>query len=242
MRVPFLGDRRGGPEEAGDPDEWDEVPIYTTIKRTAEPWVIKAFNLHAVGVEHVPLEGGAVLASNHASYFDPVFLGAVLPRPVRYMAKSDLFRHPLLRAFFTRAGQVKIDRVSGGNQAAVNTCVRLVEQDRIVGVFPEGTRSMDGKLRPGRTGVARVALRTGAPIIPAALTSHEVLPKFARFPNLDKPLVIAVGEPLRFEGMAEAATDRATCRKVTDEVMSEIARLLEVARTRQAALVYEEDA
>lgn len=231
MRLPWTADRA--------PDEWREVPIYTNARRIIAPIVRRAFDVEVIGREHVPPTGGVILASNHASFLDPFVVGCTLDRPIRYMAKSDLFRHPLTDAFFTSAGQVKVDRAAGGNEAAVDALVRVVEQGRVAGIYPEGSRSPDGRLGRGRTGVARVALRTGAPVVPLAVTSDDVMPKHARFPHVEKQVVVVIGEPLRYEGMAELAHDRATCRKVTDEVMSEIARLLEVARTHRARLAYE---
>lgn len=218
-------------------EEWRDVPVYAGIKRFAGRWVKEGFDIDAEGTEHVPMEGGAIVASNHASWFDPVFLGAVVDRPIHWMAKADLFRHPVTAFIFQKAGQVKVDRVSGGNQAAVDTCVDLAGQGRLVGVFPEGSRSIDGSLRRGRTGVARVALRSGLPVLPVALNSYDVLPKHAKMPTLDDPLVVQIGEPFQFEDRAEQATDRDVCRKLTDEIMSEIGRLLELARTRRERLV-----
>lgn len=221
-------------------EEWKEVPIYTGIKQLAGPWVEDGFDIHAEGADNVPEDDGVIVASNHASWFDPVFLGAVLERPVRWMAKADLFRHPLSAYVFENAGQIKVDRISGGNQAAVDRCVELVEEGRVVGIFPEGTRSIDGSLRRGRTGVARVAMRSEKPVLPVAMNSYDVLPKRSTVPALDQPLVVQVGEPIRFEGMAEQVLDRDARRKVTDEVMAEIARLLERARTRREAIALED--
>lgn len=235
MRLPFVGEILGGPDE-----EWREVPIYTGLKRILERPIGEVFDIHAEGADRMPDDDGVILASNHASWFDPVFLGAVLERPVRWMAKADLFRHPLSAYVFENAGQIKVDRISGGNQAAVDRCVELVEEGRVVGIFPEGTRSIDGSLRRGRTGVARVAMRSEKPVLPVAMNSYDVLPKRSTVPALDQPLVVQVGEPIRFEGMAEQVLDRDARRKVTDEVMAEIARLLERARTRREAIALED--
>lgn len=235
MDLPALGDLFGGEDE-----EWREVPIYAGLKALTGPWIREGFDVTPQGLEHIPEREGFVLASNHASWFDPMFLGSVLERPVHWMAKATLFRHPTLEWFFRKAGQIKVDRVSGGNQAAVDRSVELVDEGRIVGVFPEGARSLDGSLRRGRTGVARIALRTEAPVVPVAMNSYDVFPKHAKVPDLDQPLVVQIGEPRRYEGMADRVSDRTVCRKVTDEVMSEIGRLLEKARTRREALILED--
>lgn len=218
-------------------EEWKEVPIYTGIKQLAGPWVEDGFDIHAEGADNVPEDDGVIVASNHASWFDPVFLGAAVDRPIRWMAKAELFRHPVLDFFFSKAGQVKVDRVSGGNQAAVDRCVELTREGRVVGIFPEGTRSINGAVRRGKTGVARVALRSGKPVVPVAMNSYDVLPKHAKMPNIDQPLVVQIGEPLVYEDMQDMVEDRNVCRKVTDEIMGEVARLLERARTRRESLV-----
>lgn len=223
------------------PAEWQEVPIYTTIKKLAGRWVEEGFDIDARGAENVPDEGGVVIASNHASWFDPVFVGAAIDRPIHWMAKATLFRHPITDFFFRKAGQIRVDRVAGGNQAAVNRSVELAENDRAVGIFPEGSRSIDGSLRRGRTGVARVALRSEAPVVPVGVNSYDVLPKHAVMPNLDQPLAVEIGEPFRYEGMADRVGERTVCRKVTDEIMDEVGRLLERARTRGRSLRLGED-
>lgn len=220
-------------------EEWAEVPVYNVIKSFAGPFVGTSFDIEAEGLEHVPDEGGAILASNHASWLDPVFLGLVLDRPVHWMAKASLFRHPLLEDFFRKAGQIKVDRVSGGNQAAVDRSVELAESGRLSGIFPEGGRTIDGSLRPGRTGVARVAMRSERPVVPVALTSYEVLPKHRVVPHFDEPLVVKFGEPRTYEGMADRVEENTVRRKITDEIMDTIGRLLEQARTERDRIAYE---
>jgi 1-acyl-sn-glycerol-3-phosphate acyltransferase len=219
-----------------DSTEWREVPVYRVLKQIGEPIINQSFELHQEGLEHVPDEGGAILASNHASWFDPVFIGEAIDRPVHWMAKASLFRNPLMATFFRKAGQVKVDRVSGGNQQAVDKCVELSTSGRLVGIFAEGSRSIDGSLRRGRTGVARVALRSGQPLIPLALTSYSVLPKHATVPNLDTPLVVRAGEPIQYEGMSDRVDDSTLTRKITDEIMDAIGRELEKARTQRDRL------
>jgi 1-acyl-sn-glycerol-3-phosphate acyltransferase len=223
-----------------NPQEWEEVPVYEVLKRLASRPVQESFDVEARGLANVPDEGGGVIASNHASWFDPVFLGSVLDRPVHWMAKAGLFRNPITETFFEKAGQIKVDRISGGNQAAVDKSVELAREGRLSGIFPEGSRTIDGSLRRGRTGVARVAMRSGQPVVPVALTSYSILPKHARVPNLDDPLVINAGEPMVYHGVEDRVGDVDLYRKITDEVMDEIGRLLEQARTLQRQLAYDE--
>jgi 1-acyl-sn-glycerol-3-phosphate acyltransferase len=222
--------------------EWEDVPVYTVVKRLVSRPVEDTFDIRTRGLDRIPNEGGAVLAANHASWFDPVFLGAVVDRPVHWMAKADLFRNPLTESFFEKAGQIKVDRISGGNEAAVDESVELARQGRVSGIFPEGSRTIDGSLRRGRTGVARVAVRSGRPVVPVALTSYSVLPKHARVPDLDKPLVIKVGDPMVYQGLEDRVGDVDLYRKITDEIMDEVGRLLEQARTLRDQAAYEASA
>lgn len=241
--APYRGSMGFLPFGLGSSDrssEWEEVPVYEVIKRVVSRPVEETFDIEAHGLDRIPDAGGGVIAANHASWFDPVFLGAVIDRPVHWMAKAGLFRNPITEAFFKKAGQIKVDRISGGNEAAVDKSVELAREGRLSGIFPEGSRTIDGSLRRGRTGVARVAIRSGRPVVPVALTSYSILPKHSRVPNLDEPLVIKVGEPLAYQGMEDRVGDVDLYRKITDEIMAEIGRLLEQARTERDRLVYEE--
>jgi 1-acyl-sn-glycerol-3-phosphate acyltransferase len=189
-------------------------PILLSIFR---PWV--------VGLENVPRSGPVVLASNHLSFIDSIFLPLVVPRPVVFLAKSEYFTGKGLkgwatRVFFQAAGQLPIDRSGGkASEASLNTGLKVLTDGSILGIYPEGTRSPDGKLYRGRTGVARMVLESGVPVVPVAMIGTEhVMPIGTRLPKVRR-IGIIIGEPIdftRFEGMEG---DRFVLRSVTDELV-----------------------
>lgn len=189
------------------------------------------FRPWADGIENVPREGPVILASNHLSYSDWLFMPLVVPRRVTFVAKAEYFESPglkgwLKKKFFAGSGQVPIDRTSGSTAAgAIQTQLRLLSEGRVCGIYPEGTRSHDGKLYRGRTGVARLALDANAQVIPVAVTGTDtVAPPGKIFGRFARPGV-RFGQPLdfgRYEGLQE---DRYILRAITDEVMYEIMSL-----------------
>ncbi|MGR2753572.1 lysophospholipid acyltransferase family protein [Agromyces arachidis] len=197
-------------------------PILLAIFR---PWVI--------GLEHVPKQGPLILASNHLSFIDSIFLPLVVDRPVVFLAKSEYFTGTGLkgwatRLFFQAAGQLPIDRSGGkASEASLNTGLRVLREGRILGIYPEGTRSPDGRLYRGRTGVARMVLEAGVPVVPVAMIgTAEVMPIGTRLPKVRR-VGIVFGEALdfsRFEGMEG---DRFVLRSVTDELVYDLRALSE---------------
>lgn len=195
-------------------------PILLAIFR---PWV--------VGLEHVPKQGPVILASNHLSFIDSIFLPLVVDRPVVFLAKSEYFTGKGLkgwatRLFFQAANQLPIDRSGGkASEASLNTGLRVLSEGRILGIYPEGTRSPDGRLYRGRTGVARMVLEAGVPVVPVAMIgTAEVMPIGTRVPKVRR-VGIVFGEALdfsRFEGMEG---DRFVLRSVTDELVYDLRAL-----------------
>ena len=195
-------------------------PLLWTVFR---PWV--------KGVEDIPRTGPAIVVCNHVSFVDSVFLPLVLPRQMSFLAKSDYFTGKgvkgfITRTFMTAAGQLPIDRTGGkASEASLNTGLRVISEGRLLGIYPEGTRSPDGRMYRGRTGVARMVLEAQVPVIPAAVVgTREVMPLGAKFPTV-KRVGIIVGKPLdfsRFEGMEG---DRFVLRAITDEIIYEMNRL-----------------
>ena len=195
------------------------------IKLLFRPWV--------EGEENLPVEGAAILASNHLSFSDSIFLPLVVSRRVTFLAKSDYFtgrgiKGRLTAAFFKGVGQLPVDRSGGkASNAALSSGLRVVNRGDLLGVYPEGTRSPDGRLYRGRTGVARMALEAGVPVIPVAMIGTDkaqptgkVIPRIMR-------IGVRVGKPLdfsRYEGMED---DRFVLRSITDEVMYELMLLSE---------------
>jgi len=189
------------------------------------------FRPRAEGAQNVPVEGPAVLASNHLSYADWLFMPLTLPRRVTFVAKAEYFTGPglkgwLQKTFFSGAGQVPIDR-SGASAAegALSAAKRILDEGDLFGIYPEGTRSHDGRLYRGKTGVARLALETGVPVIPVAVLGTDVVaPPGKKFGTFTRP-VVRFGKPLDFSRYEGMENDRYILRSITDEIMYEIMRL-----------------
>ena len=189
------------------------------------------FRPRVEGEEHVPEIGPAILASNHLSYADWLFMPLTLPRRVTFVAKAEYFTTPGIkgwfqRKFFSGAGQVPIDR-GGANAAegALSSAKRILDAGELFGIYPEGTRSLDGRLYRGRTGVARLALETGVPVIPVAVLGTDVVaPPGKKFGAVTRPSV-RFGRPLDFSRYEGLENDRYILRSITDEIMYEIMRL-----------------
>jgi 1-acyl-sn-glycerol-3-phosphate acyltransferase len=192
------------------------------------PAVTAAFRPRAEGTENVPATGAAILASNHLSAADWIFMPLQLKRRVTFLAKAEYFtgkgvKGALQRAFFTGAGQVPIDRSSASAaENAVQTGMRMLQQGKLLGIYPEGTRSPDGRLFRGKTGVARMALETGAPVIPVAMVYSKKRLPFGRSITRVR---VRFGKPLDFSRYEGLAGDRFVERSITDEVMYEIMTL-----------------
>lgn len=193
------------------------------LRLVFRPWVR--------GMENIPSSGPVILASNHLSFSDSIFLPLQSRRPVVFLAKSEYFtgkgiKGALVRWFFKATGQLSIDRSGGkASEASLNTGLSVLSQGLVLGIYPEGTRSPDGKLYRGRTGIARMALESKVSVIPVAMIDTEkVQPIGKRFPRIRR-VGIVVGSPLdftRFDGMEG---DRIVLRAVTDEIMYELAKL-----------------
>ncbi|MFL6131951.1 MAG: lysophospholipid acyltransferase family protein [Nocardioidaceae bacterium] len=189
------------------------------------------FRPRTEGAEHVPAEGPAILASNHLSYADWLFMPLTLPRRVTFVAKAEYFTSPGVKGwfqkkFFSGAGQVPIDR-SGATAAegALSAAKRILREGGLFGIYPEGTRSHDGRLYRGKTGVARLALEMKVPVIPIAVIGTDVVaPPGKKFGEMTRPLV-RFGKPLDFSRYEGLENDRFILRSITDEIMYEIMRL-----------------
>ncbi|GAA4680137.1 lysophospholipid acyltransferase family protein [Streptomyces youssoufiensis] len=202
-----------------------KLSIGGSLKLAFRPWV--------EGLENIPAEGPAILASNHLSFSDSFFLPAMLDRKVTFIAKAEYFTSPGLKgrmtaAFFKGVGQLPVDRsgARGAGEAAIKSGIEVLERGELFGIYPEGTRSPDGRLYRGKPGgLARVALATGAPVIPVAMIDTEkIQPPGKVMPKLMRP-GIRIGKPLDFSRYHGMDGDRFILRSVTDEVMYEIMKL-----------------
>ncbi|HEY7045237.1 MAG TPA: lysophospholipid acyltransferase family protein [Nocardioidaceae bacterium] len=199
------------------------VLIGPLLKFIFRPW--------AEGTENVPEEGGAILASNHLSYSDWLFMPVTIPRRVTFVAKAEYFTTPgfkgwMQKTFFSGAGQVPIDRSSGTAAAgAIATGLRILASGELFGIYPEGTRSADGRLYRGKTGVARMALEAKVPVIPIAVVDTDIVaPPGKVFGRFGRPGV-RFGKPLDFSRYEGLEDDRFVLRSITDEIMYEIMQL-----------------
>ena len=184
------------------------------------PWV--------KGLEHIPAEGSVIVASNHLSFSDSFFMPLMLPRPVYFLAKSDYFtgtglKGKLTAAFFRGVRSVPIDRASAASaDPALQTALRILGDGHVLGLYPEGTRSPDGRLYKGRTGIARIALASGVPVVPCVMIgTFEIQPPGQVRPRIKK-VGVKFGEPLDFTRYAEmpgAIDDRFILRSITDEII-----------------------
>ncbi|MFF4183157.1 lysophospholipid acyltransferase family protein [Streptomyces sp. NPDC001691] len=193
-------------------------------------WV---FRPRVEGAGRVPGAGAVILAGNHQSFTDQFLLGVTLRRRLTFLAKQEYFTAPGLTgrataAFFRALGQIPVDR-SGKDaaRAALDTALQVLDGGGVLGVFPEGTRSHDGRLYKGKVGVAAMALRSGAPVVPVAMIgTFEAQPKGRRLPRR-VPITIRFGEPLDFSRYAGMENQRLVLRAVTDEIMYAVRKLSE---------------
>lgn len=195
------------------------------------PIILGLFRPWLRGLENIPKEGGVILASNHLSFVDSIFLPLVVDRRVVFLAKSEYFTGKglkgwLTRIFFEASGQLPIDRSGGkASEASLNTGLQVLADGKVLGIYPEGTRSPNGILYRGRTGIARMVLESGVPVIPVAMIgTAEVMPIGSKLPKIRR-IGIVLGEPLDFSRFSGLESDRFILRSVTDEIVDEIRRL-----------------
>jgi 1-acyl-sn-glycerol-3-phosphate acyltransferase len=189
------------------------------------PLLKLVFRPRVEGAEHIPETGGAVLASNHLAVADSFFLPLKVQRRVTFLAKREYFTQPGLkglfkRLFFTGAGQVPIDRSSGiAAQAAMDTGVRLLREGSLLGIYPEGTRSPDGRLYKGKTGLARMVLQAKVPVVPVVMIGTDKANPIGSKMWRPHKIGIKIGPPMDFSRYDGLAGDRFVERSITDEIM-----------------------
>jgi 1-acyl-sn-glycerol-3-phosphate acyltransferase len=196
------------------------VVLGPILKLLFRPWV--------EGAEHVPAHGAAILASNHLSFSDSIFLPIVLSRRITFPAKMEYFtgsgvKGRLTAWFFKGVGQIPIDRSGGrASEAAISSGLKVLRKDELFGIYPEGTRSPDGRLYKGKTGIARMALEAGCPVIPVAMIgTDKAQPTGQKLPNIMR-IGVRIGAPLDFSRYEGMENDRFVLRSITDEIMYEL--------------------
>ena len=198
--------------------------LYRTLEMTVSPTLRAVFKPEVTGLHNLPDQGAVIIAGNHVSFADEVFTPLAARRQVFYLAKAEYFDTPGVRgramaAVFEGLGQVPVKReVARSAAASVELCVELLRQGRAFGIYPEGTRSRDGRLYKFRTGVARIALRTGAPVVPVGLVGTDrVLPPGSRRWHRE-PVAIRFGAPMDFSGRPEDERSARKLREITEEI------------------------
>ncbi|MDN3027760.1 lysophospholipid acyltransferase family protein [Streptomyces sp. S.PB5] len=195
------------------------------------PLLRLVFRPRIEGLEHVPAEGAAIVAGNHLSFSDHFLMPAILKRRITFLAKKEYFTGPgvkgrLTAFFFRSAGQIPVDRTGKeAGQAAIREGLGVLSKGELLGIYPEGTRSHDGRLYKGKVGVAVMALKSGVPVIPCAMIgTFEAQPPGKVIPNIH-PVVIRFGEPLDFSRYAGMENEKAILRAITDEIIYAILNL-----------------
>jgi len=209
----------------------DERVLYGVLHRIVPPLLRAVWRPHVEGLEHVPRTGALILASNHQSFIDSVVIPAVTPRPVSFLAKSDYFagrgiKGRLVKAWFETFGALPVDRDdSKAALASLDTALSVLAEGGAFGIYPEGTRSRDGRLYRGRTGVAHLALTAGVPVVPVGLTgTQDIQPVGSSRPRLAKATV-TFGKPIQVSGRYDDVPAGRARREVTDEIMTAIQAL-----------------
>ncbi len=191
------------------------------------PFLRFLVRVYQPGLANLPEHGPAILAPNHISFLDSALLMATLPRQIKFVGKAEYLDDWKTRTLFPAMGMIPIDRSGGAaSSAALDAARRVLDDGGLFGIFPEGTRSRDGRLHKGHTGVARLALQTGAPIIPVGIVgTREIQPPDAPRPRPFMPATFAFGKPIDASRSGGEADDRMALRQITDEVMFEIRAL-----------------
>jgi 1-acyl-sn-glycerol-3-phosphate acyltransferase len=209
----------------------DEPVLYGVSHRIVPPLLRAVWRPHVHGLDGVPRTGALILASNHQSFVDSIVIPAVTPRPVHFLAKSDYFegtgiKGRLMREWFEAFGAMPVDRTdSKAAIASLDTALGVLAEGGAFGIYPEGTRSRDGRLYRGRTGVAQLALTSGAPIVPVGLLDTDKLqPVGSNRPRMVR-VTVRFGEPIDVRGRYDGVPPGKARREITDQVMTEIQKL-----------------
>ena len=212
------------------PDGGDDQRRYGTLYPVARailtPIFRAAWRIHTWGTGNLPDHGPAILCPNHTAAIDSFLLPSVLPRRITFVGKAEYLDDWKTKHLFPALGMIPIDRKGGdASQRALDAAAGVLERGELFGIYPEGTRSRDGRLHKGHTGPARLALRTGAPIVPVGIIgTREIQPPGAPMPRLFRPCEIRIGRPIDVSRRARS-DERLLLRQVTDELMYEIREL-----------------
>jgi len=201
--------------------------LYWIVKGVLTPILGVCFRVKVEGRENLPRRGPVILAANHRSFLDSIFVPLVLRRRVTFVAKAEYFDDPKTAWFFRAVGQIPIRREGGSaSERALASATDVLRGGGVFAIYPEGTRTRDGYLHRGHTGVARLALRTGTPVVPVGLIgTDEVQPVDKRMPRLFRRVTVRFGEAIDPGRFGDFELEHLALRELTDEVMYEIAQL-----------------
>ncbi len=195
---------------------------YRTTNLTLGTFLRIMFRPRYLGRDKIPVDGPLIIAANHLSHIDPAFIMTATKRPVSYMSKKEHFEGAIRRLVFKQVGVIPVDREEGGKEA-LKGAIEILEEGGAIGIFPEGTRSRDGKMGKGKTGVARLAALTGAAVVPVAIRQTDgVWPVSKRAPRPWRKFYYKFGDPIYFDYKEK---NHENFRKFTDSVMSRIVEL-----------------
>jgi 1-acyl-sn-glycerol-3-phosphate acyltransferase len=217
----------GGPTPSVVETEIDVGQLYTVAKAVISPLLHFFWRVRTEGLENVPPDGPAIIAPNHSAAIDSFFVPCVLPRRITYVGKAEYLDDWKTRKLFPAMGMIPLDRSGGSaSERALNTAARVLDRGELFGIYPEGTRSRSGKLHKGHTGVARLALRCNAPIVPVGLIgTREVQPPEVKAPRPFRSVTVRFGKPIDVRRYLDRKDDRMLLRQITDELMFEIQAL-----------------
>ncbi len=199
-------------------------PLQDRYRTVAAPIARRLWKIDVRGLDNIPAQGPAILCPNHISFLDSAFLMLIVPRRISFVGKAEYMDSWKTKHVFPALGMIPIDRSGGGrSQAALEAAGEVLGRGELFGIFPEGTRSRDGRLYKGHTGASRLALQVGCPIIPVGITgTSEIQPPDAKMPKLGKSCCIQFARPVRVDRYLERTDDHMATRQIIDEVMFEI--------------------
>jgi len=211
----------------GDADDREYGKLYPVARAILSPLFRTGWRTYLRGIDNLPQDGPAIVCPNHTSVIDSFLLPSVLPRRITFVGKAEYLDDWKTKHLFPALGMIPIDR-SGGDAStrALDAAAGVLGRGELFGIYPEGTRSRDGKLRKGHTGPARLALRTGAPLVPVGIIgTRDIQPPGASAPRPFRPCEIRIGRPIEVAHYSDRPGDRLVLRQLTDELMYEIRAL-----------------
>jgi 1-acyl-sn-glycerol-3-phosphate acyltransferase len=208
-------------------DERQYGKLYPVARAVLVPVFRAGWRIYVRGADNLPTDGPAIICPNHTSVIDSFLLPSVLPRRITFVGKAEYLDDWKTKHLFPALGMIPIDRTGGdAATAALDAAAGVLGRGELFGIYPEGTRSRDGKLHKGHTGPARLALRTGAPLVPVGMIgTREIQPPGAKAPRPFRPCEIRIGRPIAPGAHGDRSDDRLVLRRLTDELMYEIREL-----------------